>query len=98
MIYSLTNRLSDSILNTTFCCLYLLFRVQGSNPANIYSFKVNNRNTKMKYEICSKLTINAPECGSNSGVFILTFEHISHLFLVFLSLTLNKGPGLRKSF
>ena len=47
-------------------------------------FKVNNRNTRKRYEICSKLTITIPErhhCH-HSGVFIVNFEHISHLFLV----------------
>ena len=28
--------------------------------------------------------------GRRSGVFIVNFEHTSHLFLVFLLLTLNK--------
>ena len=28
---------------------------ETSNPANIYLFKVNNRNTKKKFEINSKL-------------------------------------------
>ena len=31
------------------------------NPANIYLFKVNNRNTRTRCEICSKLTIKTPE-------------------------------------
>ena len=31
------------------------------NPANIYLLKVNNRNTRKRYEICLKLTIKAPE-------------------------------------
>ena len=31
------------------------------NPANIYLFKVSNRNTRKKCEICSKLTIKTPE-------------------------------------
>ena len=55
-------------------------------------FKGNNRNTRERYEICSKLTIKTPErhhCRSFSG-FIVNFEHVSHLFLVFLMLTLNK--------
>ena len=30
-------------------------------PANIYFFKVNNRGTRKKCEICSKLTIKSPE-------------------------------------
>ena len=29
--------------------------------ANIYLFKVNNRNTRKRCEICSKLTIKTPE-------------------------------------
>ena len=30
-------------------------------PANIYLFKVNNRNTRKRYEMSSKLTIKTPE-------------------------------------
>ena len=30
-------------------------------PANIYLFKVNNRNTRKSCEICLKLTIKTPE-------------------------------------
>ena len=30
-------------------------------PAGKYMFKVNNRNTKTRCEICSKLTIKTPE-------------------------------------
>ena len=30
-------------------------------PAGNYAFKVNNRNTKTRCEICSKLTIKTPE-------------------------------------
>ena len=37
-------------------------------------FKVNNKDTRRK---------------RRSGVFIVNFEHISHLVLVFLLLTLN---------
>ena len=59
------------------------------NPANIYLLKVNNRNTRKRYEICLKLTIKAPE-RRRSGAFIVNFEHNSHLSLLFLLLTLNK--------
>ena len=52
-------------------------------PAGIYWLKVSNRNTRTGCEICSKLTIKTP------GVFN-NFEHISHLVLVFLLLTLNR--------
>ena len=60
--------------------------------AGIYLFKVNNRNTRTRCEICSKLTINTPERRHwrRSGVFIVNFEHISHLVLVFLLLTLSR--------
>ena len=40
-------------------------------------FKVNNRNTGTRCEICSKLIIKIPE--RRSGIFIVHFEHISHL-------------------
>ena len=49
-------------------CLVIMF------PAGIYLFKVSNRNTRTRCEICSKLTIKASE---------------RHLVLVFLLLTLN---------
>ena len=42
-------------------------------------FKVTNRNTRTRYEICSKLKIKTPErCQwRRSGVFVFNFEHIS---------------------
>ena len=60
------------------------------NPAGSYMFKDNNRNTRTRCEMCSKLTIKTPERRQwhRSGVFIVNFEHISHLVLVFLLLTL----------
>ena len=53
--------------------------------------KVNNRNTRTRCEICSKLTIKTLEWRHwrLSGVFIVNFEHISHLALLFLKLTLS---------
>ena len=77
--------------------LLLLFFVQISFnshmiPANIYLFKVTNRSIRKTCEICSKLTIKTPEPSQwrPSGVFIVNFEHISHLFLGLLLVTLNK--------
>ena len=64
----------------------------STTPASIYLFKVNKRNSGKGFEICSKLTIKTPErrhCR-RSGVFIVKFENISHIFLVFLLLNLNK--------
>ena len=61
------------------------------NPAGNYMFKVNNRNTRTRCEICSELTIKIPERRQwRSGIFIFNFEHISHLVLVFLLLTLSR--------
>ena len=37
------------------------FSVTCHYPAGIYLFKVNNRNTRTRCEICSKLTIKTPE-------------------------------------
>ena len=44
-------------------------------------FKVNNRNTSERCEIVSELKIKTPERRQwpRSGVFIVNFEHISHL-------------------
>ena len=60
-------------------------------PVDIYLLKVNNRNIRTRYEIFSKLTIKTQERRQwrLSGVFIVNFEHISHLVLVFLLLTWN---------
>ena len=58
----------------------------------ICMFKVNNRNTRARCKICSKLTIKTPERRHwrNSAVFIVNFEHISHLLLVFILLNLSR--------
>ena len=57
-----------------------------SHSAGISLLKVNSRNTRTRYEICSKLTIKKPErCQWRcSGFFIVNFEHISHLVALFL--------------
>ena len=64
-----------------------------------YLFKFNNRNTRTMSEICSKLTINAPErrCSRSSGVFIVNFEKISHIVQAFLLLNLSKQIPARKT-
>ena len=61
------------------------------NRTRIYLLEVDNRNTRARCEICSKLAIKTLEQRHwrLSGVFIVNFEHISHLVLVFLLLTLN---------
>ena len=44
--------------------------------ASIYLFKVNNRNTRKRCKICSKLTIKTPE-KRRSGVFNAKFCSVS---------------------
>ena len=63
-----------------------------ANPTGNYMFKVNNRNTRKRCKICSKLTIKTPERSHcrRAGAFIINFEQISYLFLVFLLLNLKK--------
>ena len=61
-------------------------------PAGNYMFKVNNRNTRTRCEICSNLAMKTPERRQwrHSGIFIVNFEHISYLILVFVLLTLGR--------
>ena len=53
----------------------------NQRPAGFYLRKVNCRNTRTRCEIASQ--------WRRSGVFIVNFEHISQLLLVFMLLTLN---------
>ena len=64
----------------------------GTYLAKIHLFNVNNRSNRKWCEICSKLTTKWPgqRHWRRSGGFIVNFKHISHLFLGFLSLILNK--------
>ena len=55
-----------------------------------HMFQVNNRNTRTRCEICSKSTIKTPEDSRDSSVFIVNFDHILNLALVFLLLTLSR--------
>ena len=61
-------------------------------PVGIYMFKVKNKNTRTRCETCSTLIIKTPERRHwrQFGVFIVNFEHISHLVLLFLLLTLSR--------
>ena len=47
--------------------------------------KVNNRNTRARCEICSKLTIKTPKRRHwrRSGVFIVNFEHVNTGWVVY---------------
>ena len=48
------------------------------NPAKNYMFKVNNRNTRTRCEICSELIIKTLErCQwGSSDVFIVNSQHV----------------------
>ena len=60
------------------------------NPAGSYMSKVKSRNTRIMCKICLKLTIKTPEWRQKKpGLLIVNFEHISHLVLVFLLLSLS---------
>ena len=65
------------------CHLSIIFKCSLTrvSPGNIYLFKVDNRNTKKSYQICSKLTIKILERRwCRSSTIIVNFEHISNLF------------------
>ena len=64
----------------------ILLEVKYSS--GIYLFKVNNGNTKTMREICSKLTIKTPE--PRPGIFIVHFDQISYIVLLFPLFTLNE--------
>ena len=61
----------------------------GWYPPGNYLFIVTNKNTRRRREICSKLTIKT-ERRLRSGLFVVNFEYISSLVLVFLLLTLSR--------
>ena len=76
----------------SWCNLWVMqYSSQNSLPANIYLFKVNNKNIRQRHELPSKIKTKTPERHWRSfGVLIVNFEHISQLFTVFLLLTLKK--------
>ena len=73
--------------------LSLLLTLNTSSEAvSEYMVKVNNRNTRTSCEICSKITIKTQKrryCR-HSDVFVVNIKRVSHLFLVFILLTLNR--------
>ena len=69
-----------------------MYHIETSKPACIVLFEVKKGNTRTMCEVCSKLTIKTPEQRQLrcSGVFVVNFEEISHIVLVFPWLTLSK--------
>ena len=74
------------------CKGFYVGRRYSTDPANAYLLKVNCSNTRKMFEICSKLTAKTPEQLQwfRSSVFIVNFEHISHLLLGLLLFILNR--------
>ena len=79
IILNLGHILENDILHFYLIWFKRIISNANHHPGGNYTFIVNNRNTRKRCEICSKFTI-------------LNFEHISHLILVFLLLTLNRMP------
>ena len=72
----------DSSLHQCSFSAMSLFLYQIMFPADNYMFKVNNRNTTTRCE---------RRHWRRSGIFIVNFQHISHLVLVFPLLTLSRS-------
>ena len=51
----------DNFEHMSHLFVVILFLVLNKYPAANYILKVNNRNTRTRCEICSKLTIKTPE-------------------------------------
>ena len=65
-----------------------VFKVNKRGTAQLILFKVNSRNTRKRFRVNNK---NIRKMSVTSFCcFVFDFEHISHLFLVVLLLTLNK--------
>ena len=62
---------------------------RGHHPVGIYMFKVDNRNTRTRCEMCSKLTIKTP-CSS---VSVVNFKQVNADWAV--ESLFNKVVGLK---
>ena len=72
---------------------YLRVHNLNSKDKNIFDLLERARDPTQPAFTYSKLTIETLEHGRHwrrSGIFIVNFEHISHLVLVFLLLTLSR--------
>ena len=86
------------IVIVNFECSYIVFLFQvssksGPTTVSIYLFKVNNRNTRKKLEICLRLTIKKTVVGSQQhrlGFFVNNFGHVLYFALLFSLLILSK--------
>ena len=60
----------------------IAFQIRVVTQPGNYMFKVNNRNTRTRCEICSKLTTKTPKRRQ--------WRHISHFVVLFLLLTFSR--------
>ena len=69
-----------------------ILTVGATYTACIYMFKINKGNTRTMCKMCSKLTIKTLKRRHwrRFAVFIVYFEQVSHMVLVFVLWTLNK--------
>ena len=91
LLINLNKSATDSYLFIDCCCFVwacVIFkwspRTKGFSTGN-HIFKINNSYTIARCENCSKLTLK-----TDSVVSIVNFEHILHLAIVFLLLTLSR--------
>ena len=86
--------ISEAYLRSCQTSMMKFFAKMDSIPACNYMFKVINKNARTRREICSKFkdtrTTQERRHWRRPGVFIVNFEHISLLVLVFLLLTLSR--------
>ena len=61
-------------------CIHGATFIVAANPSGIYFFKVSNGHTRTMCEICS---------NKNHGAFIIIFEDVSYIALLFPLLTSN---------
>ena len=81
---------SRFVILLNYCSYYFLSC--NTNQAGICLFKIKDVNNRTMGEPWSKLKIRTPELRQwrRSGVFMNRFEQVSHIFMVFLLLNLNK--------
>ena len=65
-----------NISSRSYFCI--LSSIYIAIPAGMYLLKVNDRDTRARYKIFSKLIIKIPEQPHwrRSGIFIVNFEHV----------------------
>ena len=86
-------KITDITATFLFCHIKIFWRL---NPAGIYLFKVKNQNNVWNHFKVNKKDTRTTSMATffvvivNFGVFIVNFEQISYMALVFPWLTLNK--------